>query len=74
MQKNHLCCEIGYKAVEGWGESGFTCWGVKGPALVLLLSYMNVSRMFSQVCLVLPAFDDTGFLGSSLHQVVYPLV
>ena len=29
----------------GWGESGFNCWGVKGPALVLFLFYVNVSGM-----------------------------
>ena len=31
----------------GWGESGFTC-GVKVPALVLFLSYINVSGMHQQ--------------------------
>ena len=29
----------------GWGESGFTCCGVKGPTLVLFLFYVNVSGM-----------------------------
>ena len=29
----------------GWGESGFNCWGVNGPALVLFLFYVNVSGM-----------------------------
>ena len=29
----------------GWGRSGFNCWGVRGPALVLFLFYVNVSEM-----------------------------
>ena len=32
----------------GWGESGFNYWGVKGPALVLFLCYVNVSGMCLQ--------------------------
>ena len=31
-----------------WGKTGFNCWGVKGTALVLFLSYVNVSRMRTQ--------------------------
>ena len=27
------------------GESGFYCWGFRGPALVLFLFYVNVSGM-----------------------------
>ena len=27
----------------GWGESGFNCWGVRGPVPVLFLLYVNVS-------------------------------
>ena len=30
---------------KGWWESGFKCWEVRGPALVLFLFYVNVSRM-----------------------------
>ena len=44
-----------------WGESGFNCWvGVRGPAIVSFLFYMNVSemrpksRLLSQL-LILPA-------------------
>ena len=29
----------------GVGESGFSCWGVRGPALVLFLFYVNISGM-----------------------------
>ena len=50
------------------GESGFNCWGVRGPPFVLFLFYVNVPV----VSLVLPAFDDTGSLGFPLRQVVYP--
>ena len=57
----------------GWGESGSIVWGVKGLALMLFLFYVNVSGMRPPaVSLVLPAFDDTGSLGSPLRQVVYP--
>ena len=44
-------------------------WEVRELTLMLFLFYMNVSG----VCLgfLLPAFDDTGSLGSP-HQVVYP--
>ena len=37
-----------YKILLGGGESGFNCWGVRGPALVLFLFYVNVSRMCPQ--------------------------
>ena len=42
---------------------------VRGPALVLLLFYMNVSPAD---LFVLPASDDTGSLGFSPRRVVYP--
>ena len=29
----------------GLEESGFNCWGVKGPGLVLFLFYVNVTGM-----------------------------
>ena len=29
----------------GRGESGFDCWGVRGPAFVLFLFYVNLSGM-----------------------------
>ena len=29
----------------GWRESGFNCWGVWGPALMLFLFYVNISGM-----------------------------
>ena len=29
----------------GWGVSGFTCWGIWGPTLLLFLFYVNVSGM-----------------------------
>ena len=44
----------------GWGESGFNCWGVRGPTLVLFLFYVNVSGIrprsrFSSRPLTIPA-------------------
>ena len=56
-------------SVSMWGESGFNCWGVRRPEIVLLLFYVNVSGM-RPWSLVLPAFDGTGFLGSPPGQVV----
>ena len=32
----------------GWGESGFSSWGFRGPTLVLFLLYLNVTRMHQQ--------------------------
>ena len=49
----------------GWGVLGSNFGGrVCVPVIVLFLFYVNVSGM--------PPFDHTSYLGSPLHQVVYP--
>ena len=40
--------EITREMIKGggqWGESGFNCWEVRVPALVLFLFYVNISGM-----------------------------
>ena len=51
----------------GWGRSGFICWGVSRPALVLCI--WNVAA----VSLFLPSFGDTSSRGSHPGRVVCPL-
>ena len=50
------------------GESGFNCWGVRRPELVLFLFYVNVSGMHP---FVLPAYEDSSSLGFHPHWLVY---
>ena len=40
MMKEENCDEG-----DGVGVSGLNCWGIRGPAFVLLLFYVNVSGM-----------------------------
>ena len=40
-----------YQYTMEWGESGLNCWGIRGPALVLFLIYVNVSGMHPRSCL-----------------------
>ena len=53
------------------GESGFNCWEVKRPAVVLFLLRECICNA-PAVSVVLPAYDHTGSLGSSPRHVVYP--
>ena len=56
----------------GWGECGFNCWEVRGPALVLFLFYVNVSgisplsRLSSQPLTTLAPWVLLWFPGSIL--------
>ena len=56
----------------GWGESRFNCWGDQGAHAHAILVLCECIWNAPTVSFVLPAFDDTGFLGSPPHQVVYP--
>ena len=37
-----------YIYIDGVGESGFNCWGVRGPVILLFLFYANVSGICSR--------------------------
>ena len=55
----------------GWGKSGFNCWGLWKPALVLFLFYVNIWNA-PVILLVLSTFYNTGSQGSSPQWVFYP--
>ena len=55
----------------GWGESGFNFWGGQGAQAVVILVLCECIWNAPAASFVLPAFDDTGSLGSP-RQVVYP--
>ena len=56
----------------GWGSLGSIVGGQAARTRVILILRECVWNA-PAVLLVLPAFDDTGSLGSPPHQVVYPL-
>ena len=53
------------------GESGFKFMGVKGPRARVSLVLRECIWNAAAVSLILPDFDDTGFLGFPPRQVVY---
>ena len=56
----------------GWGSLG-SIVGVRGPVLVVFLFILRECIWNAPtVSLVVPAFDDTGSLGSPPRHAVYP--
>ena len=58
----------------GWGLSGFNCWGGQGTCAHVILALRECIWNATVVSLFLPAFDNTGSLGSPPRQVIYPSV
>ena len=51
--------------------SGFNCWEVWGARALVILVFRERIWNVSAVSLILPTFDDTGFLGSPSRRMVY---
>ena len=58
----------------GRGSLGSICGEGQGARTLIILVLRECIRNAPAVSLVLPAFDDTGSMGSPLRQVVYPPV
>ena len=56
----------------GWGSLGSIVGGGEGARALIILVLHECTWNAAAVSLVLPAFDDTGSIGSPPHHMVYP--